>query len=121
LRAVFDTNILVDFLNGISGASEEISGCESPSISIVTWIEVLVGCRSVEETRNARALLARFDVQQVPESIAQRAVEVRQQSRLKLPDAIVLATAMDAGCLLVTRNTKDYAASDPLVRVPYTL
>jgi predicted nucleic acid-binding protein len=121
LRAVFDTNILVDFLNGIRASSNEISQYEERRISIVTWIELLVGCRSAEETRQGRALLSRFEVQQVPESIALRAVQLRQERRLKLPDAIVLATAIESGCLLVTRNTKDFPASDPSVRVPYTV
>jgi len=62
-----------------------------------------------------------FDVLGVPEAIAMRAVQVRQVRRLKLPDAIVLATAMEWGCQLVTRNTKDFPAGDPDIRVPYTL
>jgi predicted nucleic acid-binding protein len=53
--------------------------------------------------------------------IARRAVELRRQLRLKLPDAILLATADREGCILVTRNAKDFDADDPRVRIPYQL
>lgn len=52
--------------------------------------------------------------------IAQRAVKFRKLLRLRLPDAIILATADEQGCILVTKNTKDFNSSDPRIRVPYT-
>ena len=121
LRAVVDTNILIDVLNSVRGAIEEIDRYETVGISVVTWIETLVGCRSEDEIETARIVMSQLDVVGVPEAIALRAVQVRQGRRLKLPDAIVLATAMEWGCQLVTRNTKDFAADDPNIRVPYTL
>ena len=48
-----------------------------------------------------------------------RAVELRRERRLRLPDAIIWATARCAGCLLVTRNTGDFPEDEPDVRVPY--
>ena len=121
MRAVVDTNILIDVLNSVRGAIEEIDRYETVGISVVTWIETLVGCRSEDEIETARIVMSQLDVVGVPEAIALRAVQVRQGRRLKLPDAIVLATAMEWGCQLVTRNTKDFAADDPNIRVPYTL
>jgi hypothetical protein len=38
-----------------------------------------------------------------------------------LPDAVIWATAQTQAVLLVTRNTKDFAADDPSVRLPYKL
>jgi hypothetical protein len=38
---------------------------------------------------------------------------------MKLPDAIIWASARCNGRLLVTRNTKDFPAGDPVVRYPY--
>jgi hypothetical protein len=46
---------------------------------------------------------------------------VRKQRKLKLPDAIILATAQTADRLLITRNTRDFPADDPSVRIPYRL
>ena len=39
--------------------------------------------------------------------------------KIKLPDAIVWATALVNKRLLVTRNTKDFSADEPGTRVPY--
>jgi predicted nucleic acid-binding protein len=53
--------------------------------------------------------------------IAERAVDVRQTDRLKLPNAIIRATALERSALLVTRNTKDFPSDQPGIRVPYVL
>jgi predicted nucleic acid-binding protein len=54
-------------------------------------------------------------------AIAEDAVNLRRRYRMKLPDAIVWASARRDGRLLVTRNSKDFPPSDPGVRLPYTL
>ena len=38
---------------------------------------------------------------------------------MKLPDAIVWASAQVHAMLLVTRDTKDFPGDDPGIRVPY--
>ncbi|MER8370394.1 hypothetical protein NKH70_31295 [Mesorhizobium sp. M0991] len=53
--------------------------------------------------------------------MANRAVALRRAHRIKLPDAVIWATAQTAGRLLVTRNTKDLPPDDPGIRQPYTL
>jgi len=40
MKAVFDTNILIDFLNGHDFASQELSLYEERIISIITYIEI---------------------------------------------------------------------------------
>jgi predicted nucleic acid-binding protein len=40
---------------------------------------------------------------------------------MKLPDAIIWASALARHMLLVTRNVKDFPANDPGVRMPYRL
>jgi hypothetical protein len=42
----------------------------------------------------------------------QRVINIRQQKRIKLPDAIIAATAMEYSSVLVTRNTKDFNSLD---------
>ncbi len=121
MNLVFDSNVIIDALNGYSEAAEEIRNATNRSTSIVCWIEVLVGCPTAEAERVARNLLGRFEVFPVSPSIAEEAVAIRRASRLKLPDAIVLATARLTGVQLSTRNTKDFSEADPTIRVPYRL
>lgn len=50
---------------------------------------------------------------------ARRAVDLRKELRLDLPDALARAGADHEGGILVTRNTKDFERGDPRIRVPY--
>jgi predicted nucleic acid-binding protein len=118
VKALFDTNILIDFLNGIPDARHEFAHYENRCISIVTWMEVMVGADPAV-TEDTEQFLATFQVVPVDSHIAQRAVQLRRFHRIKLPDAIIWATAQTGGMLLVTRNTKDFPAGDPAVRLPY--
>lgn len=120
VKALFDTNILIDYLNGLSGAKKELERYEYRAISMITWMEVLVGASSDEEEA-IRAWLSSFDVVAVDAAVANRAVEIRRTKRVRLPDAIIWATAHVHSLLLVSRNTKDFPADAPGVRVPYKL
>ena len=119
MKAVFDTNILVDYLNGVAAANHEIERYDEIAISIVTWMEVLAGADDAEEEAITREFLSRFKVQPVEKAVAERATKIRRQHKLKLPDAIIWATAKELGRILVTRNTKDFSEKDAGVRVPY--
>lgn len=118
MKALFDTNILIDFLKGIKAAKTEIKRYPDKAISIITWMEVQVGVVP-EDQMVVDNFLAGFAVLQVDGPISKRAVELRKGKTIKLPDAIVWASAQVHHRLLVTRNTKDFAVSDPGVRVPY--
>ena len=70
--------------------------------------------------RRAERFLAGFGIDEVDEEISIRAASLRRERpRLKSPDAVILATALTRGRVLVTRNVKDFAAEMPGIRVPY--
>jgi predicted nucleic acid-binding protein len=118
---LLDTTIVIDHLNGIPEATRTIDAMEDPSISVITWIEVVAGLRDAESESVGRRFIATLQLVQLSPAIAEETVCVRQERRLKLPDAIILATARHLGCPLVTRNTKDFPEDDPDVRIPYRL
>jgi predicted nucleic acid-binding protein len=120
VRALFDTNILVDYLNGIPQARTEIERYTARAVSIVTWMEVMIGATPDDEVAT-RAFLRGFEVLGLDERIAARAVNLRRAHRMKLPDAIIWATAQVNEMLLVTRNLKDFSESDPGIRCPYKI
>jgi len=49
MKALFDTNILIDYLNGIGVARSELALYEQPMISSITWMEVMVGASGADE------------------------------------------------------------------------
>ena len=120
VKALFDTNILVDYLNAVPEARDELDRYSYKAISIISWMEVMVGAeRSVAP--QTRAFLDTFQLIALNDQVAERAVALRREHRIKLPDAVVWASAQVGTMLLVTRNTKDFPPADPGVRAPYTL
>ncbi|MCG8480315.1 MAG: type II toxin-antitoxin system VapC family toxin [Spirochaetales bacterium] len=120
MRALFDTNVLIDYLHGVEAAKVELARFEDCAISTITWIEVMVGVRP-EDDRTVRAFLRRFSLIPLRETMAEIAVRIRKERRIKLPDAIIAASAASEDRLLVTRNTRDFDRDDPAVRIPYEL
>jgi predicted nucleic acid-binding protein len=120
MKALLDTNILIDYLNGIDAAREEISRYETPLISAITWMEVMVGV--VDDEQHAiRSFLSRFTQVAIDAEVAEIAVSIHRKHKMRLPDAIIWASAKQEGALLVSRNTKDFPADLPGVRAPYRL
>jgi predicted nucleic acid-binding protein len=119
-NVLFDTNILIDYLSGISQARVEMERYSRRAISIVTWMEVMAGTTR-EDERQVRAFLLTFSVLPVTTEVAERAFDLRRQRKIKLPDAIIQATAQVEGRLLITRNTRDFPGHDPDIRIPYRL
>ena len=121
----FDSNIIIDALAGHHIAREEIARAAQPGsqawISRMVWIEVLSKGSGAALWR-AEQLLAGFDMDEIDAETADRAAALRRERvRLKSPDAIILATALVRGRVLVTRNTKDFPPDMPGIRVPYVL
>lgn len=121
MRVLFDTNILIDYLNGVEAAKAEIDRPAERLVSVITWMEVLAGARTAAEEDVIDMFLRDFRIVEVTRRVAREAVEIRRTRRIRLPDAIVWAAARSESALLVTRNTKDFPAGDPGLRVPYVI
>lgn len=115
----FDTNILIDWLNGSPKAIAELSRYRKHRISRVVWTELLAGV-PIEERDTLQQTLASLEVVEIDARIATAAADIRYRSPMKLLDAYILATAQVNGAILITRNTKDFPAKMPGIRVPYT-
>lgn len=121
MSPLLDSCILIDVLAGSVNATEYVRHLRGGAISQITWMEVMVGAVGAEEERTVRALLAAFEVVPLDDSVAEEAVLLRRARRLKLPDAIIFATARVHGRDLATRNTRDFTEGEPGVIVPYRL
>jgi predicted nucleic acid-binding protein len=121
----FDTGIVLDILTGHGPARSELQRALSqggrPWVSRLAWAEILSQA-TPDCLRDAEAFMAGFSIDEVDEEIASRAASLRRErAGLSLLDATVLATALSRGRLLITRNTKDFPAAMPGIRIPYTL
>jgi len=110
---VFDSNILIYHINGQLDIDMEriLLNCFNyPAyISTITAMEVLSWPGHTDETiLSTTAFLTIFDEVSITSAIKNFAIEIRRNYRLKLPDAIIAATALDLGVPLITRNMKDF-------------
>jgi predicted nucleic acid-binding protein len=118
--AVFDTKIVIDALNGVADADREYGRYERVLISRITWMEVLVGAQD-DEAELRDFLATRFEIAPLDLGVAESAIQLRRAHHLRLPDAIIWATARVNEAVLVTRNTKDFHPDWDGIRAPYTV
>lgn len=123
---LIDTDILIDHFHGHQAAldfiAQQLVTGETLAISVVTVTEFSGGMRPGEETRTER-LLSLLAILNIDAAIARQAGrylrQYRRSHRLELGDALIAATAQQAGAGLVTRNIKHYPMPDITILIPY--
>lgn len=111
-RYLIDSNSIIDYLNGIlpeEGADllKDVVN-EMPVISFISKIEVL----SFEIDEATELLLREFinssSVIEITNDFIDATINIRKERKIKVPDAIIGATALTLDLTLITRNTKDF-------------
>ncbi|MGL5857527.1 MAG: type II toxin-antitoxin system VapC family toxin [Angustibacter sp.] len=97
-----DTDVFVDHLRG---AAQLRSGRNRLHYSVVTRAELFAGTSA---TGHVATLLAPFRELPVDRAVAERAGRVRRECGVRLPDALIAATALQHGMAVVTRNHGDF-------------
>ena len=120
---LIDTNVLIDFTsyilpkNGEKYIDKIID--KNFTISFISYIEFLAFKNASVEMENFIALA---DVIEINKSIIDQTILLRKNSRIKLPDAIIAATAIVHDLILISRNIKDFKNIQNLNTLnPYTL
>jgi len=110
---LLDTNILIyHFADTIP--KKEVNNIEeifrtSFNISILTKIEFLGWEKHTEEGfEKAREFISFANVFSLTDEIVDLTIDIRRQSKIKLPDAVIAATALNNNLILVTRNDNDF-------------
>lgn len=76
-------------------------------LSIITEMELLAFPNlSLSQEQQLKCLFDVFCIHNISESIKQQAIEIRKIHRLKLPDSIILATAVVKDLPIVTSDKK---------------
>ena len=115
---LFDSNITIYLSNKTLTISEIARRDDVLFVSLVTYMEV-AGYRfgSDAEERFVAALFHTLQQLPVTQRIAERVVGYRKLRKIKLPDAIILATAREYDCQLVARNLSDFIGLDNEVTI----
>jgi predicted nucleic acid-binding protein len=112
---VVDTDILIDAGRGVVQAVnclQEIERKSALAASVVTQLELFVGCRDKTELHGVEKFLRRFQLIKLSESISDTAVDLLRQYRLShgllIPDALIAATALTFSLPFISKNQRDY-------------
>ncbi len=123
---IVDTDVLIDAGRNIADAVtclEQIERQASLAISVVSEMELVVGCRNKAELRALDKFLVRFQVVKLNEPISDLAVDLLRRYRLShglwIADALIAATALSQGVPMVTKNERDYCFIAELRLLPY--
>lgn len=110
---LFDSNVIMGYLNQDSAQGFidqfEQALVEGAAVSVITTIEVL-GWRGHDTTSRASAESLLQCMGEIPlsASVVQQTIALRSRYSVKLPDAVIAATALTVGLKLMTRNQTDF-------------
>ncbi|MBD2133704.1 MAG: type II toxin-antitoxin system VapC family toxin [Dolichospermum sp.] len=119
MRYLYDTNIfiyyLADDIIADSWFAEEFVNVHEILLSPIIRIELLsfTGL-SKEEEQSIENLLSQFNTVPLSQEIENKTIQLKRNYKIKLPDAIIAATAINQNAILVTRNISDFQASTEL-------
>lgn len=123
---VFDTDVLIDYARGIGTAIAVLDAARlkaQPTVSVVTYLELLAGCSDKRELSILDAFMATFRIVHIDVVISRCTQDLMHTYRLshglRMPDALIAATALTSGWALISKNQKDYRFIQGLSLPPY--
>lgn len=114
VKYLWDTNTVIYYLQGHFSHSAELFidkllTCSQPAISAITEVELL--CWKTADAKDMEVLhnfINDVRVFELEKRIKFKTDEIRKTHKIKLPDAIIAATALVYNLTLLTSNVADF-------------
>ncbi|MDI9334501.1 MAG: type II toxin-antitoxin system VapC family toxin [Cytophagales bacterium] len=113
---LIDSDVLIWLLRGNAHAAQTLEALPAWSISAVTYMELVQGCRSRTELKAMQKAFRATPNEVLPltEAISQRACDLVDAYTLahglQMADSLIAATALENGLPLLTGNAKHFKA-----------
>ena len=113
-NGVIDSDILIDAMNGIVEAIDFLAERETEKIeiSIVSAIELTIGCRNKDEERELQKFLQKCLFLPITPTASESAFQLIKSYYLShgllLADALIASTVLENGATLYTKNTRHF-------------
>lgn len=118
MKGLVDTNILIYLANEQLELSNLFERYDELLISQITYMEVLgFDFQSEEDEELVKLLVSEFRILDIDNRVCESTIEIRKRKKIKLPDAIIYATAIVNTCELVTANVSDFRGLDQGVEI----
>ena len=123
---LLDSNSIIDFI-GKKLPDEQMTVMKGilrniPNVSVISQIEVL-GYSVDEVTENIfKDFFEDSNIFHITEDVVKKTIELRKNYKIKLPDALIAATALVNNFDIISRNVKDFSRIKGLVALdPHTI
>ncbi|MBF0241767.1 MAG: type II toxin-antitoxin system VapC family toxin [Desulfamplus sp.] len=117
-KMLLDSNIIIYLSKGELHVDKLFDDKKKYFISVITYMETLgFQFETFNEKEFIQQILSFFKVIYIDKKIADKVIEIRQHKKIKLPDAIIAATALVRKCDLITRNINDFNNIDDSLNV----
>ena len=107
-RYLLDTNAVIQLLAGNPSLIKMVEDSDFLAISVISKLEFLSYPDLTEDEKNAFSELLEdltvFDLMASDSALMQETVAMRIDGGLKLPDAVIAATALVNGCEVITND-----------------
>ena len=125
MNMLVDSNVIIDYVSNRipekSAKQLDIYFNSNFSVSIISKIEVLGFNTQEFELEQLESFIQLSSIVYIDEAVADKTIEIRRMKRIKLPDAIIAATALVQNCILLSHNTTDFNKIEGLqVLDPYS-
>lgn len=121
---LIDTNAIIDYLDSkLSQKATSFLDNIELQLSVISRIELLGWHKATEQQLTMLGeFIGVLSVLGINEAVVLESIEIRKKYKVKLPDAIIAATASTNNFVLITRNIRDFKGIPNLkVLDPYSL
>jgi predicted nucleic acid-binding protein len=117
-NVLLDSNIIIDAVLNLIDIEKSIGKYKKVYISLITYIEVLgYNFKDENEKVLTTQILELFEIINPDIEIAELTINYRKLKKIKVPDAIILATARKQNANLLTSNVIDFMNIDDKVKI----
>ncbi len=110
MKYLLDSNVVIEYLSEMLPEKASLFIDKLPiQISVVTKMEIL-GWYEVNHVilKQLQDFIDRALVYDLSNDVVVQTIHIRQRHKIKLPDAIIAATALTTGAKLITHNIRDF-------------
>ncbi|MFT4205186.1 MAG: type II toxin-antitoxin system VapC family toxin [Chitinophagaceae bacterium] len=107
---LIDTNVAIDYLDDkLPNPTSDVLDTEYLNMSVITRMELLAWRNATtQHLSTLEEFIRSTNVYGLDESVILKSIELKRNHTIKLPDAIIAATAIVCDKILLTRNTNDF-------------
>jgi predicted nucleic acid-binding protein len=112
MNMLVDSNVIIDYVSNRipEKSAKQLDNYFNSnfSVSIISKIEVLGFNTPEYELEQLESFFQLSSIVYIDEAVADKTIEIRRMKRIKLPDAIIAATALVQKCILLSHDTTDF-------------